>query len=215
MLLRSFARDVCEKLAKLKLLTLEDSEMRSLATVNESALPKQTMSNPRGLFDQDFYPRAKKRRFQFDRTDTLPYWYKPMLRMFSNLDGEEFLDEVERWIFDVWSYEGDVGGPERRGRLRSEHNWALRDHRHGTVPTLERLDNHLEWHAMWCAVGSFLTRKPLIDTERAHDDLSNEISSNKLISPPMCVCGNGRSSAIRTSILGGRRGASSDVARWS
>ena len=184
MLVRSFARDVCEKLAKLELLTLQDKDMQRLAGVNESALPRAKGRQRRPL-EQSFPPYAEDRRFQFSWMDTVPYWYEPMLRRFSNLDGEEFLDEVERWIFDVWSYDGDVGERERRGRLRSEHNWALSDNRQGAVPTLERLDNHLEWHAMWCAVGSFLTRKPLIDAEYAGDDLSSEISSNKLISPPM------------------------------
>ena len=184
MLVRSFARDVCEKLAKLELLTLQDKDMQLLAGVNASALPL-AKGRQRRLYGWSSPSYAEDRRFQFSWMDTVRYWYEPMLRMFSDLDGEEFLDEVERWIFDMWRHDDDVGKSEKRGRLRFGHSWALSDNGHGAMPTLERLDNHLEWHAMWCALGTFLTRKPLIDAEDSTDDLSSRMSWNKLISPPM------------------------------
>ena len=184
-LLRSFARDACEKLAKLELLPLSDEELLRLASVDESTLPSRRRTAGDAPLGQSSPSYREDRRFQFNWMDTVPYWYEPMLRMFSNLDGDEFLDEVERWIFDMWHHDDDVGKSEKRGRLQSEHNWALSDNGHGAMPTLERLDNHLEWHAMWCALGTFLTRKPLIDVEDTTDNLSSEMSWNKLISPPM------------------------------
>ncbi len=185
LLVRSFARDACEKLAMLGHLTLSNKELEKLTNVNESRLPQSREETRRGPIGRGFPPFASGRRFQFNSMDTLPYWYQPKLRMFSNLDGDEFLDEVERWIFDEWGHDDDVSKSEERDRIHSWGNWALGNTRHGSIPTIERLSSHLEWHAMWCALGSFLAKKPLIDAKVGFADLKGEISSKKLISPPI------------------------------
>ena len=184
-LLRSFARDACEKLAKLELLPLSDEELLRLASVDESTLPSRRSAAGDAPLGHSSPSYREDRRFQFDWIDTVRYWYEPKLQLFSNLDRDEFLDEVERWIFDVWDYGDDVNESESRERLLSARDWTLTYNEHGSLPTLERLDHHLEWHAMWCALGSFLISTPLVDAEDTVRDLNSEMSWSKLISPPI------------------------------
>ena len=184
-LLRSFARDACEKLAKLELLPLSDEELLRLASVDESTLPSRRRTAGDAPLGHSSPSYREDRRFQFDWVDTVRYWYEPKLQLFSNLDRDEFLDEVERWIFGVWAYGDDVNESESRERLQSARDWALTYNEHGSLPTLERLDRHLEWHAMWCALGSFLISTPLVDAEDTVGDLNSEMSWSKLISPPI------------------------------
>ena len=181
-LIRSFARDACEKLRVEGLLPVTGEQQRALEVVNESVLPRNGRLSsgwPRPWFGQ----LTKGRRFQFNWMDTLPYWYQPMLRVFSNVEPGNFLTLVERWIVDEWHFEGDLRKLEedRQGRFGSQG--AMTDNRQGTRPTIEILERHLEWHAMWCAVGELLKVEPLSD--HSDDSLREEVAWSKLASPPI------------------------------
>ena len=194
LLVRSFARDACEKLAAAGHLSLTAEERSRLACVNETPVPR-VPSDPDvrktigglGHWDGFAYDRSN-RRFDFDTTDTLPYWYAPMLKSFAAVDGERFLREAERWIVDVWGYSGDIcdfDNEPRRGRF-THADWKLINQRHGTKPTLERLHTHLEWHAMWCAAGELMKSEPLIPrSEDSWHELGHEIDQEKLVEPPL------------------------------
>lgn len=187
-LVRSFARDACEKLSSAGLLVIAVEESSRLLQVNESQLPR-CASRKRAR--QHMVRDDERRRFSFDTMDTIPYWYEPLLNTFSTLDGERLLQEAERWIIDVWGYDGDLRSfdkERRRGRFQ-DRQWMLTSNRHGSTPTLERLNTHLEWHAMWCAVGELLKSEPLIprddDNWDAWYDLTARISREKLSEPPL------------------------------
>ena len=193
LLVRSFARDACEKLAAAGHLSLTTEENSRLAYVNETPVPRipavpSVRKTIGGLGHWDgFAYDHENRRFEFDTTDTLPYWYAPMLNSFAAVDGERFLQEVERWIIDVWGYSGELGAFDREpGRVRiSDSNWSLVDHRHGTTPTLERLRTHLEWHAMWCAAGELLKTEPLLPRGENWHELTERVVQEKLLEPPL------------------------------
>ena len=158
MLIRSFAKDACEKLVAAGYLRPSSIRRSALESVNKSPFPPARVDT--GV-SRSF--GASGERFRFNTLDTLGYWYEPMLRSFSRVSGNQFLEEAERWILDVWypseaidRFEADDSSP-RFGR----HEWQLSSHSHGTMPTLERLRTHLEWHAMWCAAGNLLKTEPL------------------------------------------------------
>ena len=194
LLVRSFARDACEKLAAAGLLLLTSEESSRLTRVNETPVPRmpadpkvrQTIDGP-GHWHGFAYDHDG-RRFRFDVTDTLPYWYAPMLRCFAAVDGERFLREAERWIIDVWRSQHelrDEGWEHRRGRF-NDRDWGLSMNRHGSKPTLERLHTHLEWHAMWCAAGELLKSEPLAPRGADHwYELSDQVDQEKLVNPPL------------------------------
>lgn len=187
LLVRSFAQDACNKLKEAESLTLSTEQCSSLKRVNKSIHPGPTSAKvTRGYFAHS----DEGRRFKFDSMDTLPYWYQPLLRGFANVNGERFLEEVERWIIDIWGYSGDIRDYDkerRRGRFENR-DWMLTDHRHGSKPTLERLNTHLEWHAMWCAAGELMKTESLVSNDDddfdSWDELSARIKRNKLSEPP-------------------------------
>ncbi|MBG3876431.1 hypothetical protein FVW20_05155 [Desulfovibrio oxamicus] len=185
LLVRAFARDACLKLHAAGALHLTGEVKERLSRVNKSSLPRQ-VKNPHG---HRYFSRSdKEHRFRFDEMDTLPYWYQPMLRAFANLAGERFLNEAERWIVDVWGYGRDASGirkERRRGRF-GEHDWGLSSNRHGNIPTLERFNNHLEWHGMWCAAGELLKTEPLSECDRDDwDSLHARIERAMVTEPPL------------------------------
>ena len=193
LLVRSFARDACEKLAATGHLSLTSEQNSRLACVNESPVPRapeepgvrKTLSS--GLRD-GFTSVHDGRRFKFDPIDTLPYWYAPMLESFASVDGEMFLRVAERWIVDVWGHCGDADGfvkESRRDRF-DRNDWRLSMHSHGSRPTVEPLRTHLEWHAMWCATGELLKTESLVPrSEDNWRELGDQIDQEKLVEPPV------------------------------
>lgn len=190
LLVRAFARDACEKLVTAGHLSLNAVEYSHLMSVNVTPLAPVPTSmfnrtSGRGAFTQS----DQGRRFEFDWMDTLPYWYEPMLRSFAHVDFGRFLQETERWIIDVWGYPGDIRAfsEERRRRSRfHDRDWALSSNGHGSIPTLERLNTHLEWHAMWCAAGELLKTEPLASCdEDPWWELTARIRDAKLVEPPL------------------------------
>lgn len=184
LLVRSFARDACRRLEATGRLVLSQAEKTSLERVNKTQIARVRSAESTR---QHFSHEDEKRRFKFDSMDTLPYWYEPLLRSFANLDGNRFLEAVEHWIIDLWGYDGDVRDFDkepRRGRLNRD--WSLSSIRQGSTPTLERLNHHLEWHGMWCAVGELLKTEPLtIRDDDDWDDFGARVRRQKLSAPPL------------------------------
>ena len=184
-LVRAFARDACEKLVNAKVMSLTTEEMDQLMHVNRTPLPRDKRSHHgHGGFGH----RNEGRRFHFNTMDTLPYWYDPMLRAFANLKSADFLKEAERWIIDIWGQNPNIvwwDSEPRRGRFEGG-NSSLGRHMHGSIPTLERLSTHLEWHAMWCTVGELLKTHPLASSDESDwDHIEGQIAAAKLMDPPL------------------------------
>ena len=192
MLVRSFARDACRKLVAAGQLVLKPTIEAQLDAVNESQLPRQ--SPPEGRLELGGSPwsRVEGARFPFDPTDTLRYWYDPMLRAFAELPMADFLAEAERWIIDVWGYRADSwtsDATQPSGRFDGR-DFSRSSNSHGSIPTLERSETHLEWHAMWCAAGELLKTKPLPrlpegDTFTEYNDIDETIRREKLAEPSL------------------------------
>jgi len=105
---------------------------------------------------------GRQRRYRFDDTDAIPYWYRPVADLF-DMDMGAFLDRLESWIHDRWGYDDTANRgvhEPRRHRIQGRHEWTSR--RHGAWPVLERLSHHIEWHAMMCAVGELIVEQPLV-----------------------------------------------------
>lgn len=188
MLVRSFARDACEKLVAAGYLTLSSAQRSALESVNKSPLPLAPAAES---VSRNLSFLGSGQRFRFDALDTLRYWYKPMLRSFARVSGDQFLEEAERWILDVWCSSDAIDKLEA-GDISprfGHHDWHLSSHSHGTMPTLERPRSHLEWHAMWCAAGSLLKTEALAgpDDNGAEPlySLDHRIDGHKLTEPPL------------------------------
>jgi len=83
--------------------------------------------------------------------------------MFADVTRAEFIEVAERWIVGKWNNPPGLNRWEqekRRARF-PEHKWGLWSNDHGSTPTLERYFTYLEWHAMFCTVGTFLASRHL------------------------------------------------------
>jgi len=163
-LIRSFAQSAVDKLVQNGSLKLSSAQLDTLRAANSSPIPRKVALRRYTVgFDGHTYKEGDERRFHFDSIDTLPYWYTAALRIFANVRYDEFLAAAESWIVDRWKVKGDPwrwDQEHRRSRFR-EDSYSLSSYYHGSKPVLERFDSHLEWHAMWCAIGELMKTRPL------------------------------------------------------
>lgn len=188
-LIRAYAADACYKLIDAGRFTPTAGELAALANVNKSQLPRGTNKPEYHRGFNWFNSRDDKEyvRFSFNEMDTIPYWYRPWLRAFDDVALRVFLEAAEHWIVDKWSVQDEpLYSREPRQKRFSDEAWRLSSIRHGSVPTLERYQNYLEWHAMWCVVGQLLQTHALATLDCDEDDeLTQRIQHSKLTVPPI------------------------------
>ncbi len=189
LLIRAFAQSAVSQLVDRGGFKLNAADSKTLKKVNASPLRRKKARPYSSVGFKKYNTRDdENRRFYFDSLDTLPYWYSYILNVFADVDGEEFLDVAEKWIVEGWGVENDPWKWEdepRKQRL-SDRQFASMDHRHGSIPTLERYHTHLEWHAMWCATGELMQSHALVRlSEDAYFTLEHQIRQSSLTSPPL------------------------------
>jgi NACHT domain len=187
-LMRDYAADACRKLVLADTLSISDLQKNELKFVNKSLLPKGTKKERNygsfNFFDQSKNPSL---RFHFDAMDTLRYWYSSWIGIFEDLTEEEFIETADRYISDVWGVidERPYGSREKRKARFNDRSWQRSSHSHGSLPTLERYQSYLEWHAMWCAGGEALLSHRLAQHDWDYGSLDYEIGLDKLTAPPV------------------------------
>lgn len=187
--LRAFAKSAVLKLVENEEVKLDSEQQAALEHANTSPVRRR---NPRKSRDHTFeryhYEDKKGRRFTFDSMDTLPYWYSGALRTFASLSKGKFLDVAESWIVDRWGVQNDPWTWEqepRKNRL-SGRPYSSMDHGHGSLPVGERFHTHLEWHAMWCAMGELMRTNPLTKvSEDSYYSFESKIGGALLTLPPL------------------------------
>lgn len=137
-----------------------------LDRVNTLASPAKgyaKLSKPGGEKKPGPEPWSDKVRFNFDLSDTLPYWYDPVLKTFADVSAEEFLERADHWITGRWN--------------ANPHNYRQQDPRHkrfvqsvksmhmGSYFFMESHAHYLEWHAMCVVVGELLRTRRLVEYE--------------------------------------------------
>jgi len=167
------------KAAALELVThgpevLDAATVTDLTRVNVSPVPA---ISARRVERWNGRRRREGERYNFDDTDTLPYWYASAAAVF-DLGLPQFCEMAERWILDVWGFPVDqwkwVAEP-RNARFESLDT-SLTSHRHGSEPTVERVARYVELHAMFCVMGELLQTTPEVDDgygQSFNDWLSN------------------------------------------
>lgn len=187
-LMRDYAADTCRKLVAANAMNLTRVQTKELKSVNKSRLPKGTKKERNyggyNFFDQRKNPRL---RFHFDMMDTLRYWYSSWIGIFEDLTEGDFVETADKYISDVWGVidEPPYGSSEKRKGRFNDRSWQRSSHSHGSLPTLERYQSHLEWHAMWCAGGEILKSHRLAKQDWDYGSLGYEIRIDKLTVPPI------------------------------
>ena len=165
-------------------LSLTPKQNRVLHSVNVSKLPRKKKPLP----GHPSQPRKELAlRFHFDSVDTLRYWYEPASGIFADVSTNEVALVAERWILDRWKESAEVWrwADEPRKWRYPERDWHLWANDHGSMPTIERYNTYLEWHAMCCAVGELLNTRHLALTESFDfDRFENWLARYQLAYPP-------------------------------
>ncbi|WP_285570334.1 NACHT domain-containing protein [Streptomyces sp. RTGN2] len=107
-------------------------------------------------------------RYAFDATDTLPYWFTPLARVFG-VDVAEVSERAERWIVDEWQLSTDDWMTDVR-ELRDEGTAGRMMHRHGSIPPEEGLHLYMEYHAMMLAAGELVDCGTPVTMSRHDED---------------------------------------------
>ncbi|RUU06849.1 hypothetical protein EOD23_12240 [Mesorhizobium sp. USDA-HM6] len=130
--------------------------------------------------------RDEKRRFKFDSLDTLRYWYQDILRIFPSISPDQVLDIAERWIVDKWGADPEANWWDKESRKSryDERRFGLWSNGHGSLPTIERYGNYLEWHAMHCTIGELLETHPTAKGEAYFDRFDYWLAHSLPTSPP-------------------------------
>ncbi|MFA6690373.1 MAG: hypothetical protein WCR98_00105 [Saccharofermentanales bacterium] len=163
--IQEYAKRTLLQLAASGVVPLNASEKNQLDKVN--AAIKGKTKKGRDSFRSFGRVRDGKRRFRFDETDTLRYWYEDILRIFPTASQEQVLTIGEQWIIDKWKATDEANHWEKEPRKAryDQRKYGLWSHSHYSRPTIERYGTHLEWNAMYCIVGELLKSHPVINEE--------------------------------------------------
>ncbi|WP_368889320.1 ATP-binding protein [Morganella morganii] len=185
-LMRHFAKSCLMKLLSNGFIDFDEQERTALHAINTSELTAN--KSKRRVSRGGFHEKGKERKFEFDSLDTLRYVYPDAIECFADVDEEIFLDEAESWIMDRWDSGTDLSiwENEQRKHKFKNANYALYSHSHGSMPTIERHSYYLEWHAMWCSLGSLIVKKSLAKPEYDDDygTLNGFLMQEGLTQPP-------------------------------
>jgi hypothetical protein len=188
-LIRGFAKDAVQKLSESGLVSPTRKQQKALQQVNLGKGTKKRVYAVGGGADPSHSRR--ERGFNFDSLDTLPYWYEPATRIFADVTMDEFTGAAENWIVTQWGVSTEIQRwkDEPRPQRFPEGRWALWSNGHGSRPTLERYFTYLEWHGMWCAVGTLLQSRPLASVEpEEYSSFENWLRGERLTRPPFWLC---------------------------
>lgn len=97
------------------------------------------------------------RRFDFDQMDTVRYWYDPLSNVF-DLSADEFFPVIEDIICQDWGISGHLPSRDRAKAMYPHASYTLFSNGHGSAPTVEDFQHHVELHAMLCAAAKLVDK---------------------------------------------------------
>ena len=167
-LIRQFAKSALNHLVEHSAIAFDSEELRLLNESNKSNIPREKKENvytTKVVFTTNSAP--KKRRFDFDTLDTVPYLFSRAIRVFTDIKEDEFIDVAESWIVDRWSVKNNPyrWDDEPRKSILPRTYTNLMHSSHGTYPIIERYRFYLEQHAMWCATGELIKTRALVPND--------------------------------------------------
>lgn len=164
LLIRHFAKGASQALVRAGVLDLNPE----LAKANSPRVNRAARADKicRGFSSYHEVPGKDRRRFDFDISDTLSYWYSRPIELFADVEQEEFLEKAEAWIIDKWQTKSNTLSWDNEPRKeRFDQNRSATSHHQGALPSVERLHTYLEWHALWCVLGELICSRPLVDID--------------------------------------------------
>ncbi|HCA56555.1 MAG TPA: hypothetical protein DEP46_01080 [Blastocatellia bacterium] len=186
LLVREFARSGAMKLMDARLATPSGDIRKELKSANRSVLSREARKENRSDVFEKYRSPGVTTRFRFDGMDTLPYWYSGATRVFAKISKKTFLETADRWIVDRWGIDSEpwIWLKDPRNDRLENMSHSLYGNGHGSLPIVERLSTHLEWHAMWCTVGELMETNSLIKADAEGYDPFAELTNTESLSQP-------------------------------
>jgi len=156
--IRHFLKSACVKLGMANPKLFRQAAWKS---VNEALISTMDTSTGKREVATGLARRELKTKFRFDTTDTIPYWYDNLGRVFG-VSGYTIARMGERYISEYWGYKGDV---YKDNHVHSDNDYYLSTNDHGSEPTIETLRTYYEYHAMFCVACELLKSKPMIEND--------------------------------------------------
>ncbi|MBF0137168.1 MAG: NACHT domain-containing protein [Magnetococcales bacterium] len=110
------------------------------------------------------------RRIEFDSTDTLPYWFAPMGRIFG-LTPLQIAEKAEKFICDQWELT-QMDMKRSKQAVYKHGHFSLRRHSHGSLPVIEDFRIYAAYHAQFCVAGALADehQAPFLELEEIISD---------------------------------------------
>lgn len=187
LLVQRFAQKSLQWLQLSGAVTFNSAQKTLIQNACTSQFQPQKREREKDRDSDDLENRSKTRRFQFDGLDTLRYWYPGCAQVFANVSLNSFVDEAEKWIVDKW---GITQNPwrwddEPRRNKFERYGGLVTSHSHGSLPRAERFSTHVEWHAMWCSIGSLMKTHPLKTEEYEVNSFFETLDNSTVVTPPI------------------------------
>jgi hypothetical protein len=146
--------------------SITKEEKEKLKFINE---PKSCIINKKKSYRIGRNNNLEK-RFRFDETDTIAYWFDKITSTF-NITMQEVIVKAEEWIIDRW------GQCDSEIRIEKINYWEhddryLTSHRHGSLPTIEIPIRHIEFQVMFLVVGELLKSEEIFSNHYFDEEKS-------------------------------------------
>lgn len=156
--IRELARRILIKLNQIKPNVLNRCELEQVELVNR---PKGCIISRGSRIDApEVLPKIQaKKEFEFDRMDTVDYWFRPLSRVFGQSENK-ILALVEHWICEKWG-RTEKECQEHHLHDSRRYDWRLTRHYKLDDTTVDNLKMHLTHHALMCVAGELADKFPM------------------------------------------------------
>ncbi len=158
-----FVKNAANKLIKKKPDFFKADELLLINNSLACSVKSKTLKNKYRKRPKKFTRPATT--FRFDSTDTVPYWYEPLGRIFG-ISGDAVAKMADRYITEKWSY---AGNPRDDDHVNTDDDYYLTSNDHGSEPTIETLRKYYEYHAMFCVATELLRTKPVVKSDSYYE----------------------------------------------
>jgi len=126
----------------------------------KKTLKFEAISKSNKLKCKYFYSEKFKSPCMRNNWDTIHYWYSRISNIF-DVDMQEIIDVADKYLkrWNVCIKELNYQEMHINLPYYDRDNYYISDNRHGSLPTIEKLDIYLEFHLMFYIVNEFLNKK--------------------------------------------------------
>lgn len=169
LMIRLLASKILLNLFSLKLITLNEEEIKAYQGVGKSNFSKVE----REAIDLSKYSDINQEEIDSFGTDFGPHWLDPLGSMFG-------LHPTHIYFETTQTLKNEIGFTDKRKAKDARHKMEIYDwqqvrHSHGSSPKVEDLDFYLSYHAMMITTDKLLQTRPLLKSEYSWRDFDDWI----------------------------------------